>query len=91
MPDVDLSVYDLAEWDGACLDLVDDLLHKHEDGGILYVENITGIWSYHAALVLDGLVYDPWFPTVRKSPAEYVNEVFGPDATWEINPGADEL
>ena len=90
MPEVNLSAYDLREWDGACLDLVDDLLHKHPDGDILYVENITGRWSYHAALVLDGVVHDPWFPNVKLPPAEYVREVFGDDATFEINPGNDE-
>ncbi len=82
---------DLAEWDGNCLELVDGLLHKHPDGHILYVEPVNHPkWGYHAALVLDGLVYDAWYPTVRLPPAEYVAAVFGPGTPWEIDPGRDE-
>lgn len=89
---VDLSIYDLDSYDGACLELVNDLLHVHPDGAILYVENLPHRhrWRYHAALVLDGLVYDAWHPDVRLPPAEYVARVFGPRATWEINPGSED-
>jgi len=45
---------------------------------------------YHAALVLDGIVHDAWHPNVRLPPAEYVERVFGPGVTWELNPGSDE-
>jgi hypothetical protein len=80
------------EWDGLCLELVNHLLNEHPEGDILYVENLPfdHVWKYHAALVLDGLVYDAWHPDVRLPPTEYVAAVFGSGATWEINPGADE-
>lgn len=73
----------LNEWDGWCLELVDHLLHQHPSGQILYVDNLTGHWKYHAALVLDGLVYDAWHPEARLPPAEYVAAVFG-DVEWEV-------
>lgn len=87
---VDLSAYSLSEFDGWCLELVNDLLHKYPDGEILYLEFVSGPWKYHAALVLDGIVHDAWNPTVRLPPADYVRTVFGDGATWEINPGSDE-
>lgn len=87
------------EWHGQCLELVNELLHDHPAGAILYVEpplgepwlnSIYGPWKYHAVLLLDGLVYDAWHPQVRLPPGAYVERVFGPDARWEINPGSDE-
>lgn len=74
MSNVDLPT-DLAPWDGWCLELVDSLLHQHPTGDILYVEPRPGSrmwrrWKYHAALVLDGIVYDAWHPEVRLPPAE---------------------
>lgn len=86
--EVDLTGYDLDDYDGMCLELVDDLLHAHPSGSILYVEPAGGPWRYHAALVLDGLVYDAWHPDVRVAPAEYVRKVFGDGTPWEVNPGA---
>ena len=83
---------DLSTWDGFCLELVDDLLGQHPSGDILYVELSRSHprWSWHAAMVLDGLVYDAWHPDVRLPPSEYVEHVFGSAATsWEINPGSD--
>lgn len=86
---------DLAPWEGWCLELVDSLLHQHPTGDILYVEpnprtRLGRRWKYHAAMVLDGVVYDAWHPEVRLPPAEYVAKVFGEWATWELNPGADD-
>ncbi len=76
----------LDEWWGACLELVNELLWSHPTGQILYVEDLPedSDWRYHAALVLDGVVYDAWHPHVQLAPAEYVREVFGPGTTWEI-------
>ncbi len=82
---------DLAEWEGNCLELVDDFLHRHPTGHILYVElDDHPRWRYHAALLLDGIVYDAWHPTVQLPPAEYVETVFGSGVTWEIDPGRDD-
>ena len=83
---------ELREWDGWCLELVDSLLHKHPDGRILYVdlEHGPGPWKYHTAMVLDGLVYDAWFPTVRLPPGDYVERVFGPGVEWEVMPLEEE-
>lgn len=83
-----------ATYDGLCLELVNELLHQHPSGRILYVEpllgdDLLGKWKYHAALLLDGIVYDAWHPLLRLPPAEYVAAVFGA-ATWEINPGSDD-
>ena len=75
---------DLEPWDGFCLELVNDLLHKHPTGQVLYVEPEFGPWRYHAAMLLDGIVYDAWHPEVRLPPAEYVRSVFGDSATWEV-------
>ena len=82
---------DLDEWDGLCLEWVNEQLHTHEDGAILYVdlEALDHHWRYHAALVLDGLVYDAWNPDVRLAPSEYVAHVFGHAVPWEINPGSE--
>lgn len=59
---------------------------------MLYVEPTIGLlpsgkeegWWYHAALVLEGVVYDAWHPDVRLPPEEFVRAVFGENATWEI-------
>jgi hypothetical protein len=82
----------LREFDGQCLEMVNELTISHPAGDILYVENLPldHVWKYHAALVLDGVVYDAWNPSVRLPPAEYVRAVFGPDATFEINPGSED-
>lgn len=78
---------ELQAYDGWCLELVNELLGEHHNGSVLYVEPQNhDRWRYHAALVLEGLVYDAWFPTVRLPPAEYVAAVFGPDTPWEIIP-----
>jgi hypothetical protein len=91
--DFPLSAKQLAKWDGWCLELVDDLLHSHPEGQILYVDNLpfNHKWKYHAALVLDGVVYDAWNPDVRLPPEQYVDVVFD-DAwvTWEIMKGEDD-
>jgi hypothetical protein len=85
----------LAEYDGFCLDLVDELLHTHPQGMILYVECAHSEagrrrgWRYHAAMVLDGLVYDAWYPSVRRSPADYVKHVFGDWAWWQLFKNSD--
>lgn len=77
---------DLDEWDGLCLEWVDEQLHAHEDGAILYVdlEAEDHHWRYHAALVLDGIVYDAWFPDLRLPPGEHARQAFGPGVPWEI-------
>lgn len=81
---VDLPT-DLARWDGWCLELVNELLGRHPTGKVLYVELPRGPWRYHAALVLDGIVYDAWHPDVQKAPADYVAHVFGDmDPEWEV-------
>lgn len=91
-PAIDFSDYDLASYEGFCLELVSDILNAHPDGDVLYVENLPRRhrWRYHAVVVFDGLVYDAWHPDVRLPPAEYVKHVFGPRATWEINPGSED-
>lgn len=91
--DFPLSRAQLRKWDGWCLELVNELLHSHPSGDILYVDlehDPLHRWKYHAAIVLDGLVYDPWHPSARLPPADYVREVFGDGTPWEINPGADD-
>jgi hypothetical protein len=84
--DFPLSEAHLAEWEGACLELVNDLLGSHPTGQILCVDHLPHDcrWSYHAALVLEGVVYDAWNPDVRLPPAEYTRQVFGEDAAWEL-------
>jgi len=86
----------LEEYDGQCLELVNELLHEHPEGAILYVEPLGrrafdvgyGGWKYHAALLLDGIVHDAWFPEARLPPEEYIAHVFGArPVVWEINPG----
>jgi hypothetical protein len=80
----------LAEYDGMCLELANDLLSDHPRGSVLYVEcdgSDTGArlgWRYHAAIVLDGIVYDAWHPHVRDTPKNYVEQVFGSGVEWEI-------
>jgi hypothetical protein len=87
---------DLAEWEGWCLELVNELLRTYPDSDILYVDLMDHPrWTYHAAIVVDGIVHDAWHPDVRLPPAEYVRKVFGCEGatwefTWELNPGADE-
>lgn len=87
--DFPLTYWQLVEWEGYCLELVNDLLHSHPEGQILYVDNLPKDhdWLYHAVLVLDGIVYDAWHPEVRLPPAEYVREVFGDGVRWEIMKG----
>lgn len=89
--DFPLSKAQLREWNGACLDLVNDLMHSHPTGDTLWIDNPTPHWRFHAALVLDGAVYDAWHPHVRLPPAAYVAAVFGEDVSWEINPGQAEF
>lgn len=83
---------DLSEWEGWCVELVGQLIDEH-GGSLLWVEPRRGPlaerWKHHAALVLDGLVYDAWHPTVRLPPAEYVAEVFGKGTPWELDPGKE--
>ncbi len=84
--DFPLSDDELDQWDGICLELVNDLLNSHPTGSILYVDNLPDDhhWRYHAALLLDGIVYDAWNPTLRLPLIEYVRHVFGSDAEWEV-------
>lgn len=75
----------LDAWGGLCMEVADQVLHLRPDGAILYVEDLpdwTG-WKYHAAAVVDGLVHCPWFPALLP-PKQYVADVFGPRARWEI-------
>jgi hypothetical protein len=90
--DFPLSPRELAKWHGWCLELVDALLESHPTGAILYVDGLPfdHRWKFHAALVLDGVVFDAWHPDVRLPPEAYVRRVFGDLATWEINPGGDD-
>lgn len=87
--DFPLSAAQLHEWRGYCLELVNELLHSHPEGQILYIENLPDghYWKYHAVLVLNGLVYDAWHPHVRLPPEQYVRTVFDERATWEIMKG----
>ncbi len=83
----------LEYWDGICIELVNDLLHSHPTGAILYVDNlpIEHEWRYHAALVLDGIVYDAWHPAIKGySPADYTRIVFGPKAEFTIFDDSDD-
>lgn len=81
----------LAEWDGYCLELVNALLRIYPYGDILWVEPMDGQWTYHAVLVLDGIVHDAWHPGAMLPPEEYVATVFGDNAFWEMNPGKDDV
>jgi hypothetical protein len=92
--DFPLSEDELDEWDGICLELVNDLLHSHPEGAILYVDNLPDdhYWRYHAVLLLDGVVYDAWHPEVAgKGPIEYAREVFGPWCELTIFGGTDNV
>lgn len=88
--------FDLSQYDGWCLELVDELLGIFPSGEILWVEPPDGDlcvggtdWKYHVAIVLDGIVYDAWNLDVRLPPKEYVEAVFG-FAKWEMNPGSKD-
>lgn len=75
------------------MEWVDAQLGEHPDGDILWIDfepHQHPHWRYHAALVLDGIVYDAWFPNLGLSPKEHVRQVFGSDVLWEINPGQNE-
>ena len=76
----------LSHWDGACLELVDHILHRFPAGRTLWIDLINHPeWRYHAVLVLDGIVHDAWHPDVMLPPDEYVRSVFGKHAaSWEI-------
>lgn len=79
--------------DGACLELVNDVLLEHPEGEILWVDLVGHpIWKYHAVPVLAGLVHDAWRPELPLLPPEdYVCEAFGEYADgWEMNPGRDD-
>ena len=79
--------YGLGHWEGLCLELVDHLLHIYPEGETLWVEPTRGPWTYHAVLVLNGVVHDAWHPEIMLPPAEYVARVFGAGTPWEMNPG----
>lgn len=76
----------LKEWDGICLELVNEL-NIEFNGSVLFIRPTWADhalsspdetpWSYHAAMLLDGLVYDPFFPASVLSPHEFVKAVFG--------------
>ena len=66
--DFPLSRNELLEWDGLCMELVNELLHSHPNGEILWIDNPIPRWKYHVALVLEGIVYDAWYPNVRLPP-----------------------
>ena len=76
----------LEDWEGLCGELVDELLHAHPEGDILWVDNPIFGWRYHMALILDGRVHDPWYVDLVLPPDQYVEAAFGPNITWEINP-----
>jgi hypothetical protein len=90
--DFPLQADQLEEWDGICLELVNDLLWSHPTGAILYVDNLPfdHRWRYHAALVLDGIVYDAWNPYLRLRVSDYVCQVFGDEAEWTIFDSEDD-
>jgi hypothetical protein len=65
----------LAEYEGFCGELVNDILNTLPDqaASILYLEgtdgetllSVTGCeWKYHMVLVVDGMVHDAWHPHV---------------------------
>ena len=79
-----------SEYDGLCIDAADEILGMFErgDGHVLYVEDVSGesftplfcgtvVWRYHAAAVIDGLVFDPWCPGEPLTVGEYLAAGFG--------------
>lgn len=82
----------LDAYEGWCLELVDDVLHRHPEADVLWVD-LAGHerWKYHAVPVLDGIVHDAWHPMLLLPPDQYVERAFGARArSWELNPGADK-
>ena len=78
----------LVTYDGLCGELADDVLHEVGDASraaILYVENLPfHDWNWHTVAVVDGVVHDAWHPKVMLAPEEYVRNVFGDEATFEV-------
>lgn len=83
--DFPLSREVLEEWEGLCLELVDELLHSHPEGRVLYIE-LAGHprWTWHAALLLDGVVYDAWKPFARLGPEDHVKTFYPEAVSWEV-------
>lgn len=88
----------LLDYEGLCGELVDAIIHwfGQKRVHILYIkpkgelDSIdNGIdrwgWSYHMVAVIDGIVHDPWFPSLILPPQEYVLSAFpGQDLHYEI-------
>lgn len=73
--------------DGNCMDAADEILHKW-GGTLLYIERPNGrllvplvdhslLWSFHACVLLSGLVLDPWWPSDPVTLREYLAGMFG--------------
>jgi len=81
---------ELADFDGICGELADDLLHEHEalPCALLWIDFPSGSregWSYHMVAIIDGRVHDAWRPGFEFEPERYVAEAFpGEELEWEI-------
>jgi len=72
-----------------CGELVDGIIHwlGEDRVDILYIKPVDEYdalendfdqagWSYHMVAIVDGIVHDPWFPTLCLPPIEYVRCAF---------------
>lgn len=73
----------LERFESRCMELVDEVLHRHPDADILWVDLEMPDdplsffdWMYHAVPVINGLVHDAWHPEAMLPPPEYVDEVW---------------
>lgn len=73
------------EYEGHCMEYVNDAITAF-GGDILWFEmpwhNVligpnNERWSYHAAPLINGLVYDPWYPKLMLEPVEFAKRAFG--------------
>lgn len=71
---------------GACMEAADELLHLFDKAQLLYVERAdkasfrtpihVNRWWYHAAIILNGKVFDPWMPEKALTLRKYLATVF---------------
>lgn len=72
----------LEDFEYCCGELADEVLHRHPDAMILYLEPedqlypLADLWSYHMVPIVDGIVHDAWFPKLTLCPQEYVRKAF---------------
>jgi hypothetical protein len=59
---------ELPAWNGWCFDLTDVVGQWLDKKGVRYhrvwIDLLNYRWKYHAAVVIDGMAHDPWFPEV---------------------------